>query len=222
LDSEVRDMISALFSQATLEFLATAPTKDLAWLRANRENYELHLLSPLKSLVHALLPAMQGIDPALQGSPSRIQRDLRFHPNQPPLRGCAWVVFQNRRIAPEERPGFFFELFPNRYRYGMGFYAASSAKMDRFRLAVDANPARFQRIVEEIPPRFQLMGDLYRRSRAGHLPEPVRTWYDRKSFWIQVERPVEPILFSPELPAFIEAEWAHCVMLYQFLTEVAS
>jgi len=218
---EVKERMSSLFSQTTLDFLATAPAMDLAWLRANRQTYESQLLQPMKSLIASLEPAVWAIDSRLQGSPSRIQRDLRFHPNQPPLRGCAWVVFQDRLIEPDHRPAFFFELFPTRYRYGMGFYAASTAKMDRFRQAVDRNPERFATIATAVPDRFTLMGDRYRRSRAAHLPESVRTWYDRKSFWVQVERPIEPILFGEELSGLLESEWGQLADLYRFLAQEA-
>lgn len=209
--------VAATFTQASLDFLAEAPLRDMAWLKANRPEYDAHLLQPLRALVEQLAPVARSIDPDLQGSVSRIYRDQRFHKGGPALRESVWITFQDRGLDPFQRPAFFFELYANRYRYGMGFYGANTSAMERIRQAIDAGPAGFGAIVSALPPDSALMGEEYRKSRAGHLPEPLRAWYDKKSFWLQTERPADPLIFSPALAVHLAAEWPKLGTLYRFL-----
>ena len=207
------------FSPQTLEFLGQAPFEDRAWLKANRARYEEQVLAPQKALVAELAPYITTLAPGLEGVASRIYRDARFQRGGPSLRGNIWITFHDRSLDPGERPGFFFELYPDRYRYGMGFYQASREKADRIRAAIDADPQRFARVVAALPESYELMGDLYKKSRAGHLPERLRSWYDRKTFWIQVQRPNDDLVLGPGLAEHLRREWGDCAELYQYIVQ---
>ena len=208
-----------LFTPGTLEFLARAPYEDRQWLADNRAVYEEQVLGPQRDLIEALSDVMRSLDPNLEGTASRIYKDMRFHRGGPPLRGNIWVTFQDRNLDPGERPAFFFELYPDRHRYGMGFYLAGSSKMDRIRRAIDANPARFASLVDGLPTDYQLMGDSYKKSRSAHLPERLRPWYDRKSFWIQVEQPNDGRVLGQGLAEHLQHEWFTCTDLYHFVRQ---
>lgn len=211
--------MSRHFTTATLEFLARAPFEDRQWLANNRALYEDHVLGPQRDLIEVLSDVMRSLDPGLDGTASRIYQDMRFSRGGPPLRGNIWVTFHDRSLDPGERPAFFFELYPDHYRYGMGFYQAGSGKMDRIRRAIDANPARFASIVDDLPRTFQLMGDSYKKPRAAHLPERLRPWYDRKSFWIQVEQPIDDQVLGGGLAEYLQREWFACADLYHLLRQ---
>lgn len=208
--------MSGHFSAETLAFLAQAPFQEKSWLQANKPLYHEHVAGPQRALMEALAPFMAGLDPNLEGSASRIYRDMRFGTG-PALRGNLWVVFQERNLEPLERPAFFFELYPDRYRYGMGFYSASRSKMEGIRRRMDAAPERFAALVAALPPAAQLMGEAYRQSRSAHLPEPLRPWYDKKSLWVQTECPIDDLVVSAGLAQALQREWAPLLPLYRFL-----
>ena len=132
-----------------------------------------------------------------------------------------WVTFRQRDLTPGEVPGFFFEVYAEAYRYGMGFYSASRMAMDRFRRSIDQDPERFLQMVSalERDGRFEVMGPFYKRSLRPHHPPEVRRWYDRKTFYLQRRRPLEPVLFSPELLDELVGGFVLLVPLYHFLRD---
>jgi hypothetical protein len=101
----------------------------------------------------------------------------------------------------------------------MGFYSAGFAKMERIRRRIDAFPERFRLVVDALPPEYCVMGESYKQTRAAHLPEPLRTWYDRKSFWAEAVRPIDDLVLSDRLPAFLLEQWSLLHPLYRFVRE---
>ncbi|HWI50761.1 MAG TPA: DUF2461 family protein [Symbiobacteriaceae bacterium] len=91
--------------------------------------------------------------------------------------------------------------------------------MERIRKRIDADPGRFAGLVGGLPPAYQLVGDSYKLSRANHLPEAIRTWYDRKFFRVEAVRPMDELVLSDRLPGFLQEQWARLHPLYRFLRE---
>ena len=85
-----------------------------------------------------------------------------------------------------------FEISPDAYRYGMGFYCATRSTMDYFRAAIDAKPQQFQMKVAAmlLHKRFVIMGDEYKRPLRTDLPPELLTWYNRKNVYLLCERPL--------------------------------
>lgn len=207
-----------IFTDATLAFLAQAPFMGREWVAQQRDTYQACVVEPQRALAGRLADYMSGLDPVLEPSLSRIYRDARFS-RGPALHGSVWVTFQDRNLAPDERPAFCFELYPDRYRCLMGFYSAGREKMERVRRRIDAAPDRFAALVGALPAEYAVMGELYRVSRAGHLPEAVRPWYDRKSFWTEALRPIDDLVLSDRLAFYLREQWALLHPLYRFLRE---
>jgi uncharacterized protein (DUF2461 family) len=208
----------AMFTEATLEFLAQAPFQGREWVAANKATYQSAIVQPQRALAEACAEYMAGLDEGLEPSLSCIYRDARFS-RGPALHESIWVVFQERNLAPEERPAFCFELYADHWRYLMGFYSAGREKMERMRRRIDAFPERFLALVGALPPAYRVMGERYKQTRAAHLPEPLRTWYDRKSFWVEAVRPNDDLVLSDRLPAFLLEQWSLLHPLYRFLRE---
>jgi uncharacterized protein (DUF2461 family) len=140
----------------------------------------------------------------------------RFRRDPGVVRDHIWITFIERTDKLQELPAFFFELHPDRYRYGMGFYNATLKKMGCVRAAIDVDPDYFQSIIQKFTNN-ELQGDVYRKNKAEHLPEQIANWYNRKSFYIQKAHPIDDLLFSPELSASILDYWALSIPLYEFL-----
>lgn len=207
-----------IFTDATLAFLAQAPFQGREWVAQQRDTYQAHVLAPQRALAGGLAEYMSGLDPALEPSLSRIYRDARFS-RGPALHESIWVTFQDRNLAPEERPAFCFELYPDRYRCLMGFYSAGREKMERVRRRIDAAPERFAALVTSLPAEYKVMGEMYKVSRAGHMPDVIRPWYDRKSFWTEALWPVDDLVLSEGLSFHLREQWALLHPLYRFLRE---
>ena len=125
------------FTRKTLEFLKNLKIhNNKTWFESHRPDYDQYLLRPMRQLVMELGEFMLTIDagfeiqPAVNKTISRIFRDTRFSKDKSLFRSNMWVVFKNPDPNWKAKPGYFFEIYPNRYRYGMGFYSPTPAKTE--------------------------------------------------------------------------------------------
>lgn len=147
------------FSGETLNFLSSlGANNNRAWFEANKHRCQESLLQPLKNLVSSLGPLMQSIDPHLEISPgravSRIYRDTRFSRDKSPYKTNMWISFKRPSKDWKQDPVFFFDLFPDWYRYGM-------QTMDKLRVMIDTRPREFLRAISFYPEQsiFKLEGE---------------------------------------------------------------
>ncbi len=144
----------------------------------------------MRALVADLSEHMLSIDPQLETWPavnktiSRIHRDIRFSKDKTLYRDSMWITFKRPSAQWRDEPGFFFELRPQSYRYGMGFYAAGKETMDKLRAWIDEEPEQFRRTIAfyERQQTFVIEGECYKRLPGGPKSEPFQEWYRRKTF----------------------------------------
>ena len=197
------------FSPKTLKFLrGLKANNNKAWFQAHRADYEEYVLQPLRNLVMDLGEFMLTIDPYLEIAPavnktiSRIYRDTRFSKDKSPFRSTVWFTFKNQsKDWMTHVCGYFFELSPNSYRYGMGFYNAAPAIMSRFRQMIDENPLEFAKAISFFDKQktFVLEGDKYKRIIDKTKPEKIQNWYQRKNMYLVCNRKIDDALFSNKL-----------------------
>ncbi len=214
------------FSPRTLDFLRDLRAhNERAWFEAHREEYEQCLLEPLKALVAELAGFMLTIDPdfvtipAVDRTISRIRRDTRFSRDKSPYRDNAWIAFKRPSKDWKVAPCFFFELYSDWYRYGMGFYSAERETMERLREVIDRRPAEFRRAVAfyEGQKTFVLEGERYKRPLNPSLPEPLQQWYQRKNLYLVCNREANGRLFTHTLVDDLREGFALLAPLYHFL-----
>ncbi len=215
------------FSEESLRFLGDIlKNNNKGWFEKNRERYEQHLLEPLRALVGDLGDMMSDIDPAFETRPainktiSRIYRDTRFCKDKSPYRGCMWIVFKRPcKDWSTTECGYFFELMPTGYRYGMGFYQAAPRLMREIRGLIDEDPAGFTELIAPLARQrtFELVGDLYKKSFDEDKPPAVRAWYDRKNICLIANREIDKTLFSRKLVNRLTDGFAMLAPHYQFL-----
>ncbi|MDL2283532.1 DUF2461 domain-containing protein [Oxalobacter sp. OttesenSCG-928-P03] len=183
-------MMPAAFSPASLQFLAeNARNNSREWFRSNRAVYEASLLKPFQQLVKELTPPMQYMDGGLEGTISRIHRDTRFSHDKSLYRDRMWLAFMRRGGNKTEFPGFFLEINPSFYRYGMGFFRASPQTMAQYRLKIDQDEAAFLDLVSALSETGALPeGEIYKRNRYTGGVKEIAGWYNRKNIYLTHNR----------------------------------
>ena len=149
--SEKEEMLFKGFSRKTLKFLRELEANNnKTWFKTHKADYEEYVLQPLRDLVVDLGDYMLDIDmrfeitPAVNKTISRIYRDTRFTKDKSPYRSTVWFTFKNQNKDWQTLVcGYFFELTPVSYRYGMGVYNAAPVIMSKFREMIDENPKQF-------------------------------------------------------------------------------
>lgn len=196
------------------------------WFSANRETWDQGLVAPLRQLVETLAPDMLLIDDLLEVRPavgktlSRIHRDTRFSHDKSPYRSNVWIAFKRPRKSLSDSPTFFFEIMPDSWRYGMGYYSASRTTMTRFRDHIADNPRSFLATVADIRTGFSLEGESYKRPLIkGQMPE-LADWYNKKTFALIDERRDMAALYSAELVDILREAFRRLAPLYQLLVKL--
>ena len=131
---------------------------------------------------------------------SRIYRDARRLHGQGPYKDHLWFCIRTGDEDWTGRPTFYFEIAPDYYSYGMGFWSPKASLMEAYRKGIDEKPEELARLVRRFnrQEHFVLAGPEYARSR-GEVSALLRPWYQKKSVNLQHELPPDERIFSPEL-----------------------
>lgn len=198
------------------------------WFEAHREGYEEFLLLPTRDLVTALGDFMLTIDPNFEIRPvinktiSKIYRDTRFSKNKTLLKTSIWITFKRPTSDWKEAPAFYFEVMPDGYRFGMGFYGATPATMKVFRALIDEYPSEFKEAISFFSKQktFSLVGEKYKKIFDESKPKAIQDWYQCKNFYLVCDRRADDILFSEKLVKDLMKNFKLLTKLYRFLLEV--
>lgn len=163
------------YTQETLDFLwGIRFNNERSWFLAHKQDYEAHLLAPTRALgeqVYEALHAAFPKEPFLLKL-SRIYRDARRLHGNGPYKDHLWFCVRAGGEDWTGRPTFYFEIGPDYYSYGMGFWAPKAALMEAYRKAVDEHPEVLEKLVKRFnkQAQFTLSGPEYARKRPPPLP----------------------------------------------------
>ncbi|MGE5607319.1 MAG: DUF2461 domain-containing protein [Bacteroidota bacterium] len=217
------------FSPEALQFLRDIKLHNSkTWYEEQKPNYRRLLLIPFQNLVSDLSGFMLNIDPYFITTPavdktiSRIYRDTRFSKDKSLYRDSMWLTFKRATTDWKEAPAYFFEITPQTYRYGMGFYNAPKTYMDKFRERIAARPDEFLKVVSflDTSKLITLKGERYQKDRGGDQPEKVRDWFQYKSFYLTSEHMIDRVLFRGELVQELKTGFGAMTPLYKYLWEL--
>ena len=191
------------YTQETLDFLwGIRFNNERGWFMAHKEDYQAHLLRPTRELGEQVYEALHEKYPKepFMLKMSRIYRDARRLHGQGPYKDHLWFCIRTGDEDWTGRPTFYFEIAPDYYSYGMGFWAPKASLMESYRKGIDENPEALAKLVRRFnrQTHFVLAGPEYARSR-GEVSELLRPWYQKKSVNLQHELPPDERIFSPEL-----------------------
>ena len=209
------------FSPETGEFLwELSFHNERPWFQAHREQYERSLLRPFHALAQDCWRLMSERFPDRQFGlhVSRIYRDARRLFGRGPYNDHLW--FTVYASDGDEGPCFWFELNAARYLYGLGVWSTRPAMMEHFRRAIDANPARFERLARQAErlPGVHIRGEEYKRPK-GDRGEYLNRWYNRKYVTAEFSGDFGEELFSPALPQRLCDTFARLMPLHDFIME---
>ena len=215
------------FNQQGLTFLLQlSQNNNKEWFEENREVYQQHLLEPFRQLVSALAHDMLFIDELFEVRPtigktlSRMHRDTRFSHDKSIYRSNMWLTFKRSRKNWTDAPTYFFELGPDWWRYGLGYYSASRVTMDLFRQQLSQKPDEFLKMARKISGHFSLEGDSYKRPLVKDQPAEIAHWYNKKSFALISHHQDMDLLFSDKLPSLLSQDFQKIAPLYDMLMKI--
>ena len=208
------------FSQGAVDFLwGIRFNNERSWFLAHKQEFLDLVDTPMKELGRQLWQAMEEEYPelGLNLHVCRIYRDARRLFGRGPYKDHLWFCVRTGDKDWTGRPTFYFEIAPEYYSYGMGFWQAPAGLMEAFRRDLQEHPAKFEKLVRGFEKQdiFTLNGDSYARSK-GEISDRLRPWFQKKSITLSHELPLDEKIFHPELAEEILENFRMLVPFYKY------
>lgn len=222
----MKESIFEGFHSETIDFMWQLRfNNNKEWMDKNRDRYKRVLKQPMDLFAHEMNERILTFGKQANTIPvvSRVNRDVRFSKNKAPYKENKWVVFKKADVKRwQETPIYYFELFPESYSYGMGFWNATSEYMKNFRKKIDSNPFEFKRLVNVFEKQtiFCLEGEDYKRKLSLDKSELIMKWYQKKSFYITTNKPLDELVFSHALIDELEKDFRLLYDLYCYMISI--
>jgi uncharacterized protein (TIGR02453 family) len=179
------------FTTKTLSFLRSLKRNNSReWFRARKDEYELHVRTPMVAVIERLAVDFGRFAPELDASPNRciyrIYRDTRFSEDKTPLKTHIAASFRWRGLPKHRGAGLYFEVTPGWVWMGGGFYAPETADLARIRQHISDTHPELDRLTRALPFRrtFQaLEGEqLTRIPRGFAKDDPAGVYLKYRNF----------------------------------------
>jgi len=214
------------FTPETIDFMwSLRMNNNKVWFDANKERFKEDFQIPMKALGKEVYDRIME-DYGKRGfihKVSRIYRDARRVRDGEPYRSHLWFSIENPSDEWTSSPGFWFELSPEDWSYGLGYYQARATTMAKFRARIDNNPKKFEKLIAPLEKQdeFVLDGDEYKREKEAPS-QKTASWYNRKSFSLFHRQLNGDELFSPELADRIVSGYQFLMPFYDYFITLDS
>ncbi len=103
-------------------------------------------------------------------------------------------------------------------------FEAAPDLMARFRRQIDENPESFLKAIAWFAKQdvFTLEGTQYKRPLGQDKPEPIRTWYGFKSFYLTCDGKIDNTILSPKLVDQLMKHFGMAAPLYHYVHRIAA
>lgn len=214
------------FSDRTIDFLwGVRMNNNREWLAAHKQDYQEHLLLPLKELANEVYDEMtkKFPDEHFACHVSRIYRDARRCFGRPPLKEELWFSLFCGAERDAARPEFFFSIDPDGYSFGMGFWSARPADMARYRKDILEHPEKMTAMVERFNCQnvLTLEGPNYSRV-TGEVSDVLRPWFIKKQIYFHAVRPYDQTCYSHDLVPLLVEQFTFMLPYYRHFRWICS
>ena len=191
------------FSQETLDFMwGIRFNNERSWFEAHKQDYLEHLYRPMKALCAQVYEGLEEdcAQRGMIGRVCRIYRDARRLHGRGPYKDHLWFSIEQPTERFAAHPTFWFELDPDGWSYGLGYYAARPITMAKLRARMDRDPAPSLALLIQVEENgeFLLDGPAYKKEKTAPIPQ-LTQWYNKKSFSFHHSEPLTEEIYSPGL-----------------------
>lgn len=193
------------FSQETVDFMwGIRFNNERSWFLAHKGEYQSCFLEPMKELGAEVQQRLleRFPDSGLNLKVSRIYRDARRLFGRGPYKDYLWLsIFRWDGTEEGARPVLWFELAPDGWSYGMGFWAAKPVTMAKHRARIDRDARPLRELAERLTGQdeFALEGPNYSKLSHPSPCEALSDWYGKRSLALTHEEPLTEEIYSHAL-----------------------
>lgn len=192
------------------------------WFQAHKEEFTAVLNKPFQALARETERLLKEKLPKrdLRLHISRIYRDARRLFGRGPYKDHLWLsLFRFGSETGGDHPVLWFELAPEGWSYGMGFWCAQPVLMEKHRARIDADPKPLLKLENKLAKQkeFALEGPEYKRQKTCGEPKLTR-WYNKKSFSVGHEEELTEFIYTPELAERLVEGFSFLMPYYDYFS----
>ena len=165
---------------------------DREWFSKNKDRYESVIRQPALAFIASFQPHLDKISPAFVAVPKKVggslmrpYRDTRFAKDKTPYKTNVGIHFRHELGKDVHAPGFYLHIDPTGCFLGAGIWHPESDNLQKIRVAIDTQPARWKRLRanKRFRNKFELAGDSLKTTPRGYDKEhPLIEDLRRKDF----------------------------------------
>lgn len=213
------------FTQETIDFLwGIRFNNDRGWFEPRKEVYRNVLLEPMRALAAQTQEGILERFPhcGLNLKVSRIYRDARRLFGRGPYKDHLWFsLFRWENESHGAHPVLWFELAPDKWSYGMGFWCPQAVVMEKHRARMDRDYKPLLRLHNKLAKQSQFVLDGPEYSRKKTPPHPKLTdWYNKRSLTVGHEEPLSEAIYSPKLPQQLTEGFCFLMPYYDYFSTI--
>lgn len=209
------------FTDETVDFMwGIRFNNERTWFEAHKEMYLTQFYRPMQALGTEIFDFIRDKRPDydLILKVTRIYRDARRLHGRGPYKESLWFSVEEPSEQWTSKPTFWFELMPEGWSCGMGYYCPKALTMAKLRARLDRDPKTMEVLTRRLngQKEFVLEAETYKRPK-GPAPTPLlEPWYRAKSFSICHEEKLTEELFSRAIVDRLKEGYAFLLPYYDY------
>ena len=209
------------FTDETVDFMwGIRFNNERSWFEAHKEIYLEHFYRPMTELADEIYAFLreQRPDYGLVRKVTRIYRDARRLHGRGPYKESLWFTVEQPSEQWTARPVFWFELMPEGWTCGMGYYMPRPVTMAKLRARIDRDPGTMEKMMRALSRQetFVLETEDYRRPKSAAPSPLLEPWYRAKSFSITHSDKLTDALFSREIVDWLKEQLPFLLPWYDY------
>jgi len=209
------------FTDETVDFMwGIRFNNERGWFMDHKEIYQKHFYEPMRELGDEMYDFIQSKRPdyALIRKVARIYRDARRLHGRGPYKDHLWFTVEQPAESWTDKPSFWFELTPDGWSYGMGYWVSKPVTMAKLRARIDRDPDTMERLTRALnnQTEFSLNTVDYKKLRSPAPSEILEPWYRAKYFYIGHEEKLTDELFDRSLVERLKQGYEFLLPYYDY------
>lgn len=209
------------FTDETVDFMwGIRFNNEKSWFEAHKNEYLTCFYGPMRDLADEMYAWFLEQRPhhGLIHKVTRIYRDARRLHGRGPYKDHLWFSVEQPSEMWTAHPTMWFELTPESWSYGLGYYMAKPLTMAKLRARMDADPSFMEGLTKALSRQeeFALEGEAYKKLRFQPVSDLLEPWYRKKSFTLIHEEKLSDDLFSRALVDRLKKGYAFLLPYYDY------
>ena len=209
------------FTDETVDFMGGIRfNNERTWFEAHKEVYLTQFYRPMCDLADELYDFMleQRPDQGLIRKVTRIYRDARRLFGRGPYKESLWLSVEMPVEQWVDTPTLWFELMPEGWSYGLGYWMPKPVTMAKLRARMDRDPRLMEQLTRKLnrQEEFVLETEDYKRPKSAAPSPLLEPWYRAKSFNLIHADKLTEELFCRDIVERLKTGWRFLLPYYDY------